>query len=97
MIWGSGWCGVTRLDWAGCCVEFSQGSEGGSKGSSNGESDSGVESASELSEEGVDVPVDEGVIVAARSWGTNRPLTCGWSFQDVLGARLLMGIKDKVV
>ena len=63
----------------------------------NGESDLGVESASELSEDGVDVPVDEGVIVAARSQGTNLPLTRGWSFQDVFGTRLLMGAKDKMV
>ena len=58
-------------------MEFSRGSEGGSKGSSNGESNLGFESVSELSEEGVDVPVDEGVIVAALSRGTNRPLTHG--------------------
>jgi len=49
---------------------------------------------SELSVDGVDVPedgvLDEGVIVAARSRGMNLPLLLGWSFQDVLGARLFM-------
>ena len=51
---------------AGRCVVFGWGSSGGSSGSSNGESDSG-DSVIELSEEGVDMPVDDGVMVAALS------------------------------
>ena len=50
---------------------------------------------SELSEEGVDVPVDKGVMVAARSWEANLPLTHGCSFQEVLGARLLTLLKRR--
>jgi len=66
-------------------------------GSVNGESDSGSEGVSELSEEGVDVPVDVGVMVAALSRGMNLPFCHGWSFQEVLGTRLLVGVGNKVV
>jgi len=55
---------------------------------------------SELSVEGVDVPedgvLDEGMIVAALSRGMNLPLLLGWSFQDVLGASLLMSVENEV-
>jgi hypothetical protein len=85
-------CSVTVLGWAGSCEGSSWGFDGNSKGSSNGELGSGTESARELSVEGVeafeDAVLDEGVMVAARSRGMNLPLTLGWLFQDVLGARL---------
>ena len=45
--------------------------------------------------EGVEVPANDGVIVAARSRGANRPLTRGWSFHEMLGARLVLSIGDK--
>ena len=37
---------------------------------------------------------DEGVMVAARSRGTNLPLTRGWSLQVLLGARMFVSIGD---
>ena len=81
---------------AGCCVVFGWGSSGGSSGSSNGESNSG-DSVIELSEEGVDVPVDDGVMVAALSRDANLPFCRGCSFQVVLGARLLVCVGDEMV
>ena len=61
--------------------------------------DSGTKSVRELLVEGVDVPedteLDEGIIVAARSWDVNFLLTLGWSLQEFLGARLFfMGAED---
>ena len=41
------------------------------------------------------MPVDEGVMVAARSQDANFPLTCGCSFQVVFGARLSSVLKKK--
>ena len=74
-----GWCGVMRLDAAGCCDGSSWGSAGGSKGFSR-VSESETESASELSVDGVDVPVDsisvpvdEGVMLITR-WRGHRCL-----------------------
>jgi len=62
---------------------------------------SSIESASELSVDGIEVPEDivenNGVIVAAQSQGTNLPLTHSWSFQEVLGARLLASVETKVL
>ena len=63
-----------------------------------------MDSARELSEKGVDVPVEgvdvpvaDGVIVTALSWDANFPFCHGWSFQELLGARLSVGVGDKVV
>jgi len=76
----------------------------GLEGSSKGEPESGTESAMELLDkgidvpvEGVDVPVDDEVIVAALSCGANLPLTHACSCQEMLGARLICSIEDEVI
>ena len=63
-----------------------------------------MDSARELSEEGVDVPMEgvdvpvaDGVIVAALSQDANFLFRRGWSFQELLGARLSVGVGDEVV
>ena len=63
-----------------------------------------MDSARELSEEGVDVPMEgvdvpvaDGVIVAALSRDANFPFCRGWFFQELLGARLSVGVGDEVV
>ena len=77
-----GWCGVMRLDAAGssCCDGSSWGSAGASSKGFSRVSESETESASELSVDGVDVPVDsismpvdEGVMLITR-WRGRRYL-----------------------
>jgi hypothetical protein len=80
MMHGSAWCLAVSLGWAGCCVSLGWGSSSGSSRSSNGESDSGSESVSELLEEGIEIPVDDRVMVASLSWGTNLLFSHGWFF-----------------
>ena len=74
---------MMKLDAAGCCDGSSWGSAGGSKGFSRV---SETESASELSVDGVDVPVDsisvrvdEGVMLITR-WRGRR---CLWDNVEV--------------